>query len=110
MPTLKKILNIGYFKKLKELDSAGQWWSSGLERQNHHSLDHAQGRGFESSYFSRSFLSAKIVGQECNLIRDLFRELITQPRFSVDSYHIDQVILYGRFSLIASANGHPICY
>ena len=47
--------------KLKKTIYEGPWWSSGLTRQSY-LIDQwvrAQGRGFKSSYFSRSFLSAK---------------------------------------------------
>ena len=33
--------------KRKQIQT-GPWWSSGLERQSHEVIDHAQGRGFES--------------------------------------------------------------
>ena len=35
-----------------------------------------KGRGFESSYFSRSFLSAKMVGQELMRMRDSRKRLL----------------------------------
>ena len=45
--------------QIKTSKATGPWWSSGLERQSHDVIDHAQGRGFESGSISRSFLSVK---------------------------------------------------